>query len=83
MAKNEKNLREMLDEFDALIREFDDADLDVDAATGKFADAEKLALKINEKLSAEESKLTVIREDFARKFGDAAAENTIENEAKS
>ena len=68
--KEEKSVREMLAEFDALVAEFDREDLDVEQATEKFAKASNLAKKIREKLNAEELKITEVRENFAKDFGE-------------
>ena len=68
--KDEKTLKSMLDEFDELVRKFDEADLNIEQATENFKEAEKLGLKIREKLQDKQNELTIIRDDFARKFGD-------------
>lgn len=67
---DEQTLKTMLDEFDDLVRKFDEADLDIEEATENFKEAEKLGLKIREKLQDKQNELTIIRDDFARKFGD-------------
>lgn len=65
-SENDKTLKELLAEFDELAAWFDSADLDIEAATAKFAEGQKLAIEIREKLSAEKNKIELVKQDFAR-----------------
>ena len=65
-SENNKTLKELLAEFDELAAWFDSADLDIEAATAKFAEGQKLATEIREKLSAEKNKIELVKQNFAR-----------------
>jgi len=80
--KSAKSLRELLDEFEQIVQWFDGEDLDVEAATEKFAAGAKLADEIREKLANEKNKIEIVK----RKFDVAGDENSApddENPATS
>ncbi|MCL2037775.1 exodeoxyribonuclease VII small subunit [Candidatus Saccharibacteria bacterium] len=66
-AKNDKTLREMLDEFEAIVAWFNGEDLDVEAASAKFEEGSKLAEQIRKKLAEEKNKIEIIEKSFAGK----------------
>lgn len=72
--ENTKNLREMMAEFEAIAREFNDPDFDVETATEEFARASKLAEEIREKLNDQEEKIEIIKRDFASTLGEVDEE---------
>ncbi len=72
--ENTKNLREMMAEFEAIVREFNDPDFDVETATEEFARASKLAEEIHEKLNDQEEKIEIIKRDFASTLGEVDEE---------
>jgi exodeoxyribonuclease VII small subunit len=72
--ENTKNLREMMAEFEAIVREFNDPDFDVETATEEFARASKLAEEIREKLNDQEEKIEIIKRDFASTLGEVDEE---------
>lgn len=72
--ENTKNLREMMAEFEAIVREFNDPDFDVETATEEFARASKLAEEIREKLNDQEEKIEIIKRDFAITLGEVDEE---------
>ena len=72
--ENTKNLREMMAEFEAIVREFNDPDFDVETATEEFTRASKLAEEIREKLNDQEEKIEIIKRDFASTLGEVDEE---------
>ena len=72
--ENTKNLREMMAEFEAIVREFNDPDFDIETATEEFARASKLAEEIREKLNDQEEKIEIIKRDFAITLGEVDEE---------
>ena len=72
--ENTKNLREMMAEFEAIVREFNDPDFDIETATEEFARASKLAEEIREKLNDQEEKIEIIKRDFASTLGEVDEE---------
>ena len=72
--ENTKNLREMMAEFEAIVREFNVPDFDVETATEEFARASKLAEEIREKLNDQEEKIEIIKRDFASTLGEVDEE---------
>ena len=63
-AKNDKTLREMLDEFETIVAWFNGDDLDVEAASAKFEEGSKLAEEIRVKLAEEKNKIEIIQKKF-------------------
>jgi len=63
---DERPLREMLDEFEAIVAWFNGEDLDVEAASAKFEEGSKLAEEIRRKLAEEKNKIEVIEKNFAK-----------------
>ena len=61
---NQKSLRELMDEFEAVVAWFDGDDLDVDAAILKFEEGSKLAEQIKEQLAAAKNKIKIVKEKF-------------------
>ena len=61
---SQKSLRELMAEFEAIVAWFDNDDLDVEAATQKFAAGAKLAEQIKQQLTAAKNKITLIKEKF-------------------
>ena len=63
-GKNDKTLREMLDEFETIVTWFSGDDLDVEAASAKFEEGSKLVERIRKKLADEKNKIEIIEKSF-------------------
>ena len=63
-SENSKTLKELLAEFDGLVAWFSGTDLDIEAATAKFVEGQKLATEIREKLSDEKNKIELVKQNF-------------------
>lgn len=64
--KSEKNrtIREMLDEFEEIIADFDGENLDIDAAIAQYEKGAKLAEEIRSRLETEKNKIEIVRAKF-------------------
>ena len=64
MSNNQKTLRELLDEFEAVVAWFEGDDLDVEAAIAKFEHGTKLAEQIEQQLAKAKNKIEIVKEKF-------------------
>lgn len=67
MPEKSKSLRQLLDEFEAIVEWFDQDDLDIDQAISKFEEGSKLAEDIKHQLSNAKNKIEIVKADFAAK----------------
>lgn len=61
---SQKNLREKLDELQAVVASFEHADLSVEDALKQFEKGSKLSGEIESQLSELKTKITVLKERF-------------------
>jgi exodeoxyribonuclease VII small subunit len=64
MSNQQKSLRELMDEFEAVVAWFDGGDLDVEAAIFKFEEGSRLAEQIKEQLAAAKNKIEIVKKKF-------------------
>jgi exodeoxyribonuclease VII small subunit len=64
MSKSQKSLRELMDEFEAVVAWFDNDDLDVEVAIAKFEEGSKLAEQIKQQLSEAKNKIEIVKKKF-------------------
>jgi exodeoxyribonuclease VII small subunit len=74
MKSHQKSLRQLIDEFEALVAWFDGDDLDVEAAIAKFEQGEKLAEQISQQLRQAKIKVEIVKKRF-----DQAADDSSDN----
>lgn len=67
MPEKSKSLRQLLDEFEAIVEWFDQDNLDIDQAISKFEEGSKLAENIKYQLSNAKNKIEIVKADFAAK----------------
>lgn len=60
------SLRELLEQLEQIVAWFNSSDLDVEAVTAKFAEGQKLATQIRDKLAREQTKIELVKHDFTR-----------------
>jgi len=63
-AKNVKTLRELMDEFEAVVAWFNSDDLDIEAATAKFEEGAKLAEQIKQQLAEAKNRIEIVKRKF-------------------
>lgn len=63
-SEKKRSIREMLDEFEEIIADFDGENLDIDAAIAQYKKAAKLAEEIRARLETEKNKIEVVRGKF-------------------
>lgn len=61
---NQKSLRELMNEFEAVVAWFDNDDLDVETAVFKFEEGSKLTEQIEEQLIVAKNKIKIVKEKF-------------------
>ncbi|MCL2451792.1 exodeoxyribonuclease VII small subunit [Candidatus Saccharibacteria bacterium] len=61
---NQKSLRKLMDEFEAIVAWFGGDDLDVEAATAKFEEGAKLAEQIKKQLLAAKNQIEIVKKKF-------------------
>lgn len=61
---SQKNIREKLDELQALVADFERDDLSVEEALEQFEKGSKLSLEIEKDLGELKTKITVLKEKF-------------------
>ena len=61
MLKNDRSLREMLDQFETIVNWFDGDDLDIEAATKKFEEGSELAEDIKQRLAEAKNQIKIVQ----------------------
>ncbi len=64
MLKNDRSLREMLDQFETIVNWFDSDDLDIEAATKKFEEGSELAEDIKQRLAEAKNQIKIVQQKF-------------------
>lgn len=64
MSNQKTNLKDKLQELETLLEWFEQDDLDIEEALGKYEKGSELAASIREQLSVIENKITVIEKRF-------------------
>jgi exodeoxyribonuclease VII small subunit len=64
MSSSKKSLRELMNEFEAVVAWYDDDNMDVEAAIAKFEKGSKLADQIKTQLAEAKNKIEIVKKKF-------------------
>ena len=74
MPDKSKSLRQLLDEFEAIVTWFDQSEVDIDQAIPKFEAGSRLADEIKQHLDTAKNKIELVKADFAVKAAQSKGE---------